>query len=202
LAVAGCPPPHNIIRNEHKQPILLPPGVERIAVVAVDKLDRLKQHGIDIAVIEDQLIGDLTRRGFKAVERSALDKLLVEKGLQRSVLTEETAVDVGKWIEAQAILIVSVEQAIIHRKVTQLFTDFLKVNGEKVVTFTAETSLTGKIVDVNTTEVYWVEDRKESNVVFNDKDLGETPRHAARELGACLPSPQKAREVVTVREGT
>jgi len=107
----------------------------------LDKIAILVEKGREIPdrMIEDEFISALLRKNYTVAARSDIQAVLKEIQFQKSVLTDDDAIKLGKVLNVQAVLIVSVTS--------------LKVNKEKKQ---LECCLDARLIGVERSEVLWI----------------------------------------------
>ena len=107
----------------------------------LDKIAILAERGREIPdrMIEDEFISALLRKDYTIAARSDIQAVLKEMQFQKTGLTDDDAVNFGKVLNVQAVLIVSVTS--------------LKVNREKKQ---LECTLDARLISVEKSEVLWI----------------------------------------------
>lgn len=161
----------------------LPKRITTIVVVNTDNMGNV-DHGARLAM-NDQLGNYLRRKGFSVVTTDKQVPRMIEYS-RGSGTREEGAVKIGKFLNANAILMVSILELTLHQKPVSQYAaspygGFRLENGF-VGVFSVTTSV--KIVETETSEVLW-------GGVFNDTSEGVTGAYAvlkaAEDVGRGLP---------------
>lgn len=150
-----------VIASPEKEPLILPSAGMKIAVM------RFEVTGIEPTLgdgVAEMVAGKVSNnRGFIVVERAAIDTVLREMEIQRSGLTTEDAVKIGRGVNARKVLLGSI------RKFGQSFV------------------MTARVVDVETQQVEG--SRNVQCEECSEKDLPlATDTLSALILGTKLPS--------------
>ena len=119
----------------------------------LDKIAILAERGREIPdrMIEDEFISALLRKDYTIAARSDIQAVLKEMQFQKTGLTDDDAVNFGKVLNVQAVLIVSVTS--------------LKVNREKKQ---LECTLDARLISVEKSEVLWIGTNSGSGVADSE----------------------------------
>lgn len=111
---------------------------------------------------EDIFLEELLKKGFKVTIRSDLDKVLQELEFQRSGITEAAAIKIGRILNADAVVILGVSEALMGRS----------RNGA----YLKEAVVSARLISVEEAKLLWVSSHKFRSNLFsqllnNPRDL-------------------------------
>ena len=121
----------------------------------LDKIAILVEKGGEIPdrMIEDEFISALLRKDYTIAARSDTQAVLKEMQFQKSGVTDDDAVNLGKVLNVQAVLIVSVTS--------------LKVNKKKRL----ECGLDARLIGVERSEMLWIGTHSGTGEADNENKL-------------------------------
>lgn len=166
----------------------------KIVVVCQDPSNRLVKYGVDTLGIEDWLAGSLNDRGFTVIDRGNLEKVLEQQYINRSGMTEANARQVGRLLNADAILLATVgETRVSQAAMPKILSYFgqaagsLLGNDEPVDVapqYEARVRISARLIEVASGRVKWGGVGEGSVLVYSDDDLNGADVMAAGDLAA------------------
>ncbi len=110
--------------------------IRRIAIIAQDDSGEVSDGGV--RMVEDVFSGHLTGKGYTLAARSDTSAVEDEIGLQRTEMTDAEAAEIGKILQVDAVLVVSV---------TRFSTSRRRSEGRWL--YSAEGTIAARLIDLN-----------------------------------------------------
>ena len=123
-----------------------PKALTRLAVVVADDPRHQNGQANLQAIVEDEFVQTLIRKGYSLVSRSDIQAIIKEKQFQKSGLTEDNAAAVGKLLNVPAVLVVRITDSAVEQLVNPTTRTMFTV---------ASASVGARLISVETGLILW-----------------------------------------------
>lgn len=178
-----------------------PAMLTKVVVVVQDKAKRRSNNDGVVSSIEDEFMSALTEKGYDIPSRSDLKALIGEQQFQQlSGMTEAGAAELGRQLNAKAILIVSITQNSTEMKEEYDFDPLGKggIFQKKQVRY-AHAGLGARLIEVETAKVLCLAKAQRSAKVSGEDDATQALSDAAQAIAAGFPARREVAASATLK---
>jgi hypothetical protein len=129
-------------------------------------------------LVEDEFVEILLQKGYSLVSRSDIQAVIKEQRFQKSGLTEDNAVDVGKLLNVPAVLVVSVTTFSAENQVNQRTRKSFLVG---------IATLGARLVSVESGAIWWSGTHGETRAINGRAEARDVLAYVAKNVAAAFP---------------
>lgn len=187
---------------------------DTFAVTVRDPYELLKEHPGAKDEMENRLCIALRKKNYKIAERQETDRILAEHVLGQSGITDENIPELGKAVNAQALLLIDVTKAKISEslleKIPHAIDGIMNIFGkpvdnsrqqrhrsDEIKSFASVVKFNVKLIDVEKFDRVWTGEFSSGDLVFSNDDLGDAHLKAIDNLGEKFPIKQPEKTVIS-----
>jgi hypothetical protein len=178
-----------------KPRLVNPKSFPKLAVITVNKSHdsqrpgrigpgREPQQSDHDRQVEDVFVQVLIQKGYQLVSRSDLQDVMKEQAFQKSGLTDDNAVAVGKLLKVPAVLLLGITEAPNDSSSGGLGGGF---GSSKPAGSNTRASIGARLIDVGSGEVRWTHGEFKSRTITAKGEASELLSEVARDLAQFLP---------------